>query len=129
MDNNLKRVLVAEDDDSLRNMLAILISDEGHKVDSVENGKLALDLLSENIYDLLLTDLYMPEMNGLLLSKNCREKFPDTKIILTSGGGRGIEIKSGDTSIDCEHGLIQVDMVLKKPFNLDEMISALEALL
>jgi CheY-like chemotaxis protein len=82
MDSTQLRILLAEDESSLRDMIALVLSDEGYQVDDVADGNEAFNLLKQHKYDLLVTDLYMPVMNGFELIMACKESFPETKIIL-----------------------------------------------
>lgn len=129
MDDSPSRILVAEDEDSLREMLVIVFEDEGYHVDAAANGKDAWDLMIANNYDLLATDLYMPQMNGVDLILKCQGFFPKTKTILTSGGGKEIEAKHGEGLVKFLEQEIKVDMFLKKPWNLSEMLSFVDTLL
>jgi len=124
-----KRILVAEDDTSLREMLVIVLQDEEYQVDSAVDGIEALNLLNTNKYDLLATDLYMPKMNGYELILKCQQSFPETKIILFSGGGKEIEAEHGNQMIKFLGKAVKVNMFLKKPCNLSEIIDAVENIL
>ena len=83
---------------------------------------------NENNYHLLATDLYMPKMNGIELILACQQSFPDTKIMLFSGG-KEIEAEHGKDQIKFLGQEINVDVFLKKPCDLSEMLAAVERLL
>lgn len=129
VDNIQKRILVAEDEDSLREMFVIIFEDEGYLVDAAENGEQAWELINKNHYDLLVTDLYMPKMNGFELILQVQESFPALKIILVSGGGREVSAEHGKGAVTFNSKEISIDMFFKKPGNLDELVSVAEELL
>jgi two-component system, cell cycle response regulator CpdR len=82
----MANILVAEDDHSLRGFVAAALEKKGHKVTSCGDGLEALALLeSGNIYDLLLTDIVMPGMDGLELSARAGAISPSTKVMFITG--------------------------------------------
>ncbi len=68
----MKRILVVDDDDNLRELLAIVLSQDGRVVDTARDGIEALELLNQNRYDLIISDLRMPGLNGLALYEALR---------------------------------------------------------
>lgn len=124
-----KRILVAEDEDALRDMFVTVLEDEEYQVDSVANGKDALGLLSKNKYDILATDLYMPGMNGAELIKQCKQMAPEVKIILLSGGGKELEAEHGKARVKFQGENVETDIFIKKPCNLVDLFSFIESLL
>lgn len=124
-----KKILIVEDEVFLREMLTIVLEDENYQFNAVSNGEEAWDLLNKNQYGLLMTDMYMPKMNGIELIEKCKGSFPEIKIILISGGGRDLEAEHGKRQVKYMDKEIEVDVFLKKPYDLDEMISVVEELL
>jgi len=129
MDNSQKRILVAEDEASLNEMLVMVLEDEEYQVDSAINGKEAWDLLNKNKYDILATDLYMPQMNGIDLIKKCQQSFPAIKILLLCGGGKELEATHKNPYIKFDNEDIKINMFMKKPYSLSELLSVVEELL
>ncbi|VAW94747.1 hypothetical protein MNBD_GAMMA23-1169 [hydrothermal vent metagenome] len=129
MDNTEIRILVVDDDDMLRDMHSVILEDEDYQVDSAENGREALDFFATHQYDLLLTDMFMPEMNGIELIIQCQQHYPLTKIIMLSGGGKEIEAKHGAGTIRFKSQEVEIELFLQKPFDLDEMLSLIEKIL
>ena len=129
MDNTKIRILVAEDEASLRDLLVLILEDEEYQVDAASDGSDAWELMNKNHYHILATDLYMPKMNGIELILACQESFPQTKIILLSGGGKEIEAEHGTRQVKYLGQELKVDVFLKKPCNLDDMLAAVERLL
>ena len=129
LDKSKKKILVAEDERTLQRMLVMILEDEDYQVDAVANGGEAWELMNKNHYDLLITDMFMPEINGLELTLKCQESFPAIKIILTSGGGNGLEAKHGKRRIKFRDQEVEVDMFLQKPWDIDELFPVVERLL
>ena len=80
-------VLVVEDDDSLRPLLRRMLEKEGYSVEVATNGKEGIKKAEELKPDLLITDIMMPEMNGIAAIMELKNEHPDIKIIAMSGGG------------------------------------------
>jgi len=83
----MPNILVVEDKDSMRNMLYETLTEEGHRVDSANNGRQAIDLVNNKSYDLVLTDLRMPEVDGLQLLSKVKELDSDTSVIVMTAYG------------------------------------------
>ena len=96
----------------------------GHQVTSAADGKAALRLLGEGQVDLVITDIVMPEMDGLELIRSIRKASPATKIIGMSGGGRGTP--SDYLAIAQSFGAA---LTLAKPFSLEDLIAAVDSVL
>jgi len=129
LEHSDKNILVAEDQEALKEMLATILEDEDYQVDTASNGNEAWNLVKNKHYDLLLTDLYMPEMNGIELIQKCQQHSPETTIILLSGGGRELKAETGDTTVSFLDQKIKIDLFLKKPCNLIDLLDTVENLL
>jgi len=120
----MKRILVIDDDAWLRSMLKQLLENNGYEVLLAENGKIGIKLFYEKGADLIITDLIMPEKEGLETISELHQNFPGLKIIAISGGGRiGPEdyLKLSES--------LGADRALKKPFNNKELLSIVSELL
>lgn len=106
----MSKVLVVDDDDTVRETLWELLS-EDHSCETAETAEQALTLLGGDAYDLVLTDLSMPGLNGAELLKRIRESYPNTRVIIVSGMGD----KDRAQSL-IEQGAFDV---LFKPFTLE----------
>lgn len=107
------RVLIADDELSLRLVLQTALNKVGYEVDTVKNGKEALRMAQENYYDVAIFDIRMPEMDGLQAFYEIHKIKPNLPIILMTAFG------SSETAVDAmKHGAY--DYILK-PFNLDEV--------
>ena len=90
--------------------------DDEFEVYSTNNGKQALELINRSDIDLLITDIIMPDQDGLELIKEVQKKYPSIKILAMSGGG------SHNLKIAEFFG---ASYVLNKPFGMDELTSAI----
>ncbi len=108
----MARVLLAEDEDSLRAMCARALTGDGHDVKATRDGGEALDLLTreQGRFDLLLTDVRMPVMDGIALALATARDFPDLTILLMTGFADQRERAQGLDAI--------IHDVIAKPFTL-----------
>jgi len=113
-----KRILVIDDEDNMRHMLALLLEKEGYQVENAANGKVGLDLALENFYDVILCDLKMPVMDGMAFLEKFRETGQGSTVIVMSAYG------TLDTAIEAMK-LGAYDYV-SKPFKADEILLALK---
>jgi CheY-like chemotaxis protein len=107
---NPKRVLVVDDDNALREMLDQLLTVSKFKVKSVDNGREALDLFMNELFELVLTDVQMPGMDGWELTANIKKISPETPVILMTGMHKN--------QIEKMLEKVHADSVLYKPFDL-----------
>ncbi len=80
-------ILVVDDKDAMRNMLTDTLTEEGHRVDAAEDGQKALDLINNKSYDLVLTDLKMPDIDGLAVLSKVKELDSETSVIVMTAFG------------------------------------------
>jgi len=80
-----KKILVVEDEKSLREIMKIRLVKLGYDPECAENGKEALEILGKEKYPLVLTDLRMPDIDGIALCKRIKERNPETVIYAFSG--------------------------------------------
>ena len=113
-----KCVLVVEDEPGIARVCARTLNAEGFQVDIAVNGKVALDMWREKSYDLCLTDIRTPEMNGIELYRHLESEFPEAvnKVVFTTGDVRSSNIK------EFLESTIRRPF-LPKPFTLDELRS------
>jgi len=89
----MARILIVDDDRGMKELLQIMLEREGYDVDAVENGKAAIQQCRKKTYDLVLTDLKMPKIDGIDVLKEIKEKSPETVVILITA------FASGDTAL------------------------------
>jgi len=112
---NMARILITEDDEAVRSFVARALEMEGHSVDLAEDGEEGLDSLrlADGNYDLLLTDIKMPFMDGIELAHNAAKLFPDLKILMMTGYADQRERADGLDKIVID--------VIPKPFTLNHI--------
>ena len=116
-------VLVIDDESALREILSQVLTDAGHRVVSAENGKEASKALAKAAFDVVLTDVIMPEKDGMQVISEVRKKFPEVRIIAMSGGGH----VSRDQYLKIAKGL-GAHAVLEKPFANQKLLDTIEEL-
>jgi len=117
-------ILIVEDDKDLREMLKISLIRRKFVVSEAENGKEAITHFKPSITDLVITDLIMPDEDGLKVIIKLRELKPSVKIIAISGGG-----KAGPGSYLNLAKALGADAIYSKPFSINELIAKIEELL
>ena len=90
MSKHAKRILVVDDEENARIALTKLLSNEGFLVESVANGFEALNYLRQQDVNLIITDINMPEMNGITFLKELNKSFPKSNVIMVTAYG-GVE--------------------------------------
>jgi DNA-binding response OmpR family regulator len=112
----MQRILLVDDDTALRKLLRLNLTKMGYAVAEASNGKEALAMQLNDPAELVLTDLIMPEKEGLETIPELRKKYPDVKIIAMSGGGRG---SAADYLKIAK--MMGADRVMTKPFSYQEL--------
>jgi CheY-like chemotaxis protein len=79
-------ILVIDDQEPVRSLLRLVLEGAGHEVLEASNGRLGLELYRKRLVDLIITDIFMPEMNGLELMVELTRSFLHVKVIAMSGG-------------------------------------------
>jgi two-component system chemotaxis response regulator CheY len=125
MTKSMQRVLVIDDDDQLRMMMRRGLERAGYAVADAPNGKVGLQLNRQQPADLIITDIFMPEKEGLETIRELKSEFPDAKIIAVSGGSG----KTADFSALPHAKKFGALRVLSKPFGLKDLVMAVTELL
>ena len=118
------RILVIDDDVQVRKMLRLTLAAEGFDVVEAQDGKVAMRLFRQDQADLVITDLIMPEKEGIETIIELKRDFPDIKIIAISGGGR---IDPKDYLYLAEK--LGAQVTLEKPFTRKEVLEAVYELI
>lgn len=84
----MQRILIIEDDEFVQQMLKQTFERAGYEVATASNGRIGLDLYQSTSFHVVITDLIMPDMEGIETITHLRKKNPDVKIVAISGGGR-----------------------------------------
>lgn len=115
------KILVAEDDRELRRLFAHVLIKNGYSVKEVSNGREALDAIEKEHYDLIISDIMMPEMDGYELVRSLRDAGNTTPILM---------ITAKDAFDDMRMGFLSgTDDYMVKPINVNEMVLRVQALL
>ena len=117
----MAKILLAEDDTDMRRFLVKALQNAGYDVISYDNGLSAYQRLREEPFELLLTDIVMPEMDGIELARRASELDPDIKIMFITGFAA--VILNNDTAAPKDA------RVLSKPFHLKDLVREVDRLL
>ena len=107
------RILLAEDEEAMRVYLARALENAGYEVVAVGRGTDALPYLENEFFDLLLSDIVMPEMDGIELAQRCAELCPKTKVMFITGFA-AVMLKASREAPQAK--------VLSKPFHLRDLV-------
>ncbi|MFM5923703.1 MAG: cell cycle two-component system response regulator CpdR [Novosphingobium sp.] len=111
------RILLAEDEEAMRTYLARALTNAGYSVVAVDRGTAAVPLLAKGEFDLLLSDIVMPEMDGIELAQRCAEISPKTKVMFITGFA-AVTLKASREAPQAK--------VLSKPFHLKDLVLEVE---
>jgi two-component system cell cycle response regulator CpdR len=120
-DGKMHRILLAEDDEDMRKFLVKALQNAGYEVVSFANGMEAYERLKEEPFTLLLTDIVMPEMDGIELARRAADLDPDLKIMFITGFAAVALNPDSQAPKDAK--------VLSKPFHLKDLVGEIERML
>jgi CheY-like chemotaxis protein len=120
----MARILLVDDDDQLRTVLALVLERAGHTVTAVPDGSRGVAAYRAAPADLVVTDLVMPEKEGIETIMELKAEFPDVRVIAISGGGRRV----GTDYLQLAARL-GAKRVLSKPFTNQEILAAIDDVL
>lgn len=113
MENQKGRILVVEDEKSMRDVLKILLEEEGYEVSTASDGVEGMETIRDNIFDLVITDIKMPGADGFAVLKLVKEAYPETIVIMVTAFG------TAESAIDAmKQGAYDY---INKPFKIDEI--------
>jgi two-component system, cell cycle response regulator CpdR len=115
------KILVAEDDSDMRRFLVRALAAAGYEVTSFDNGRSAYERLREEPFELLLTDIVMPEMDGIELARRATEIDPDLKVMFITGFAA--------VALNAANQAPKEAKVLSKPFHLKDLVNEVDRLL
>lgn len=118
------RVLIIDDDELMRTTLEAILGTAGYETATAANGRRGLDWLERNTADLVITDIYMPEQEGIETIIELRQKHPAIKVVAISGGG-----ETGAPSMLEFAEKLGAMRALHKPFTVDQVIGLVQELL
>lgn len=115
------RVLIIDDAFGVRESLKAALVAAGHQVDTADDGAVGLERLDHQSFDALITDIWMPNIDGLNVIKRARTRHPQLRILAMTGGGPSLTIEAAG-SLASVWG---AERVFVKPFEEDALIEAL----
>ena len=121
---SMAHILVIDDEEEIRNILRQILEGQGYTVTEASNGREGLRRFSEKPADLVITDLLMPEKEGIETIIELRHTFPGVKIIAISGGG----YVGPDKYLEMAKKL-GAGKTFAKPFNISDLLKAVQELL
>ncbi|HEX3730713.1 MAG TPA: response regulator [Opitutaceae bacterium] len=117
-------ILVADDEPDLRDLVQLTLEQEGHQVTVTPDGKKAAQALAKGKFDLLVTDVLMPDGDGIELISDVRTKYPAMKVVVMTSGG---QISRREYLTMAKH--LGADVGLEKPFNRNQLLAAVKTAL
>jgi DNA-binding NtrC family response regulator len=114
-------ILIIDDDPEILRVLRKVLESAGHEVTEAPDGKKALRWFAGRPTDLVVTDIYMPEMDGLELLMRMREAFPEVRVVAMSGGGF-----IDKSQILKAAGILGAREILEKPFTTEQILECVE---
>ncbi|HET9664098.1 MAG TPA: response regulator [Burkholderiales bacterium] len=123
MKNPGKRLLFVDDDADMRLSLKLALEMAGYTVEVAADGREALAIQKQRPADVLITDIFMPETDGFEVIDAVRRGFPETRIVVVSGGAR---LAKREYLLDA--ALMDVDAVLPKPFDVETLLRTLDSI-
>jgi two-component system cell cycle response regulator CpdR len=117
----MPKILLAEDEEDMRRFLERALTNAGYEVIAFDNGRSAYERLREEPFELLLTDIVMPEMDGIELARRATELDPELKVMFITGFAA--------VALNADSGAPKDAKVLSKPFHLKDLVNEVERLL
>lgn len=121
----MARMIVIDDEPDLRNLLRLILESHGHQVEEAGDGREALSILRSRRFDVVITDVLMPEEDGVSVMKKIPMLQPNAKVLAISGGGPTMP---ADWSLKMM-SMFGVDAALHKPFDEEDLIETVDGLL
>ena len=120
----MARILVIDDQDSIRRVVRRALEQDDHEVFDAGDGEVGMEILESQSFDVVITDIFMPGQDGIVTLRQIRKRFPTIKVIVISGGdATGIM----DLREDAE--LLGAVKSLQKPFNAREIMDVVRSVL
>ena len=119
--DTMAKIILAEDDDDMRRFLVKALEKAGHHVTAFGEGASAFEEIKQNTFDLLLTDIVMPEMDGIELARRAAELDPHLKIMFITGFAAVALHPDSKAPKDAK--------VLSKPFHLRDLVAEVDRMM
>ena len=118
----MARILVVDDQEDVAELVQAVLRDAGHAAKAVFSGRAAVDQLKRTVYDLVVCDVRMPEVDGRAVSRVIAQLVPPRPVVLFMTG-------YGDSPIESEFLQTTAAVVLAKPLGIDELLARVHGLL
>lgn len=120
-----KRILIVDDNQDILSFMQAALETAGYEVQTAPEGAQAIALLTKRRADLLITDIFMPGQDGIETLRECKTRFPQTRIVVMSAGG------ASSRKLDYlpAAALIGANATLRKPFNVDQLLDTVRKVL
>lgn len=120
----MAEILIIDDEPGVLGVLRRILETAGHSVTEAPNGEAALREFEGKPADLVITDIFMPEMDGIEFLVHLRTAFPDARVLAMSGGG----LLPRDQALS-DASLLGADQILQKPFDRENLLEAVDRVL
>jgi two-component system chemotaxis response regulator CheY len=120
----MAEILIIDDEPGVLGVLRRILENAGHSVTEAPNGEAALREFEGKPADLVITDIFMPEMDGIEFLVHLRTAFPDARVLAMSGGG----LLPRDQALS-DASLLGADQILQKPFDRENLLEAVDRVL
>ena len=120
----MARILVIDDQDSIRRVVRRALEQDGHEVFDASDGELGMEILESHSFDIVITDIFMPGQDGIVTLRQVRKRFPEVKVIVISGGD-----STGMMDLRQDAELLGAVKSLQKPFNAREIMDLVRSVL
>lgn len=120
----MSKILIVDDMTGIRRSLSVILSGCGHEIVEAENGMVAYTKFTEHPTDLVITDILMPELDGIGLLTKLKKLDTPPKMIAISGGGNKVTAENA-----LELAESYADIVIKKPFQREDILNAVQTAL
>src|SRR6266536_6125208 len=120
----MARIIVIDDQEPIRRIVRRALENDGHEVFEASDGEVGMALLDREPADVVITDIFMPGMDGIQTLREIRKRFPAVKVIVMSGGD-----SSGMLDLRRDAELLGAVKSLQKPFNTREIVDLVREVL
>lgn len=120
----MAKILTIDDDEQILMLLKMMLTSAGHEVVQANNGKLGAQLYRQEPTDVIITDIIMPDKEGIEIIVELKKEYPDAKIIAISGGGR-----FGPEQFLALAKNLGAKMTVTKPFKKEQILAAIDSVL
>ncbi len=121
----MPKILVIDDNEEMRELLNVMLARAGHESAAAADGEEGLRKSEEERFDLVLLDIWMPEVDGISVLKDLQARRPDLPVIIMSGGSDRMPLEYSSALADTH----AATSVLFKPFHREELLAAVETAL